>query len=113
MIQSKLTKTETQTVVDDYDTIDKAAQIIYYFAGFINVLLLLRLIFKAFGANPGSGIVQLVYGLSQIFLIPFRGIFGVAAAGEFVVEPSILVAIVLYSLLAKGLVELLYILSSR
>lgn len=90
--------------------LDKVAQIVSYFTGAINVLLLLRLLFKAFGANPGSGIVQLVYALTDILLLPFQGIFEVAAAGEFVVEPSILVAMLIYSLLAKAGIELLYIL---
>ena len=89
--------TETETISSGYqsDTIDKTVQIIYYVTGAINVLLLLRLIFKAFGANPVSGIVALVYSLTGALLLPFRGIFNVAAAGESVIEPSILVAILI------------------
>lgn len=91
----------------------KAIQLIYYVTGMVNVLLLLRLIFKAFGANPASSIVQFVYNLTAVLLAPFRGIFEVAAAGESVIEPSILVAILIYSLLAKGIVELIDILEER
>lgn len=89
----------------------KTTQLIYYVTGAINALLLLRLIFKAFGANPGSAIVSLVYSLTEVLLVPFRGIFEVAQAGEAVIEPSILVAMVIYSLLARGIVELLFILA--
>lgn len=85
------------------------AQVIYYIVGAINFLLLLRLVFKAFGANPFAPIVSLTYSLTDALLIPFRGIFDVAAAGESVIEPSILVAILIYSVLAKAIVELMYI----
>lgn len=95
------------------DSIDRIAQIIYYIFGAINVALLLRLIFKAFGANPGSPIVAFIYSLTNVFLAPFRGIFEVAQAGEVVIEPSVLVAIIIYSLLAKGIVDLLYIITRR
>lgn len=101
----------TTTVVAESDEMNTLYQVLYYFLGFINVMLILRLIFKAFGANPRSGIVQIIYTLTDVMLLPFTGIFDVAAAGEFVVEPSILVAIVLYSLLIRGIVELIRILT--
>jgi uncharacterized protein YggT (Ycf19 family) len=106
---------QTEEIYDagETTTVNWLAQIIYYFAGAINVILLLRLLFRVFGANPASGIVQLIYGLSNVFLVPFRGIFPAAGAGEFVLEPSVIVAILIYSLLAKGLVELLYVLNKR
>lgn len=102
------------TAVETTETsTDKIAQLIYYTVGVINVLLLLRLIFQAFGANPRSGIVSLVYSMTSALLAPFRGIFDIAAAGESVIDPAILVALLIYSLLAKGIVELLYILQER
>lgn len=94
-------------------TADKVAQIIFYFVNTANVLLLIRLIFRAFGANPGSPIVALIYSITSVLLAPFRGIFEVAAAGEAVIEPSILVAMLIYWLLAKGIVELIHILEER
>lgn len=106
--ETTYTRIETRT-----DTFDQIAKIIYYFVGAINVLLLLRLIFRAFGANPGSPVVQFTYSLSGALLAPFQGIFAPAIAGESVIEPAIIVAMIIYSLLAKGLVELIYILAKR
>ena len=94
-------------------TIDKVSQFIFYAVNAVNALLLLRLIFKAFGANPVSPIVSVTYGITNTLLLPFRGIFNVAAAGESVVEPSILVAVLIYWLLAKAIVELLYLFDER
>lgn len=101
------------TVKDTNSELDRIAQLIYYFVGALNALLLLRLLFKAFGANPGSGIVQLIYNLTNLLLVPFKGIFDVAAAGEMVIEPAILVAMLIYTLLARGIVELMYIISKK
>ena len=94
-------------------TAHKIAQLIYYFTGAVSVFLLLRLMFKAFGANPASGIVQMVYGFTNALLIPFQGIFAPTVAGQNVIEPAILVALLIYSLLARGIVELMYILVKR
>lgn len=92
---------------------DKLVRLIYYVVGVVNVILLLRLILRAFGANRISPFVQLIYNLSDIFLAPFRNVFDVAAAGEMVIEPAILVAMVVYTLMARGVVELIYILNDR
>ena len=94
-------------------SIDKIVQILHYLTGVINIALLLRLIFKAFGANPASGIVNFVYSITKALLIPFQGIFEVAAAGRSVIEPAILVAILIYSIAVWGISELIYILTDR
>jgi len=52
--------------------------------------------------------VSLIYGLSGIFILPFEGIFrkGYAQGLETtsVLEPSVLVAIIVYAILAWGIV---------
>jgi uncharacterized protein YggT (Ycf19 family) len=70
-------------------------------------------VFKAFGANSFAPIVSLTYSVTDALLIPFRGIFDVAAAGSSVIEPSILVAMLIYSVLAKAIVELMYIMAKE
>lgn len=94
-----------------------AEYLIYFFFGVIDILLLFRLIFKLAGANPGSYFVNFIYSLTQIFILPFQGIFhrattpGVETVGIF--EPATLVAIIVYAVLAWGITQLVAILSGR
>jgi hypothetical protein len=89
----------------------------YYFFGALEILLTFRLVLKLMGASPSSTFVGFVYGLSGIFIAPFEGIFhrGFAQGVETtsVLEPSTLVAIVVYAVLAWGIVKLIRIFSGE
>jgi hypothetical protein len=91
--------------------------LIYFLFGALEVLLAFRLVFKLIGASLSSVFVSLVYGLSGIFILPFEGIFrrwfaqGVETTSIF--EPSTLVAIIVYAVLAWGIVKLVRILSGK
>lgn len=94
-----------------------AEYVIYYLLGALEVLLAFRLIFKLAGASMSSGFVKFVYGLTGLFVMPFEGIFrkaysqGVETAS--ILEPSTIVAILVYAVLAWGLVKLVAILSGE
>ncbi len=113
VVQESEVTDDDVVVTSPTSSVAQTARFIYYIMGVVNVLLLLRLIFQAFGANRGSPIVALIYSLTGALLAPFRGIFDIAAAGESVIDPAIFVAMIIYALLAKGLVELLYLLTRR
>jgi uncharacterized protein YggT (Ycf19 family) len=86
-------------------------QVIYFIFGVINVLLAIRFVLLLLAANQASPFVNLIYGLSHPFVLPFQGIFGEPSFDSSVVEWSSLVGIIIYSLLAYGLtrlVELIY-----
>jgi len=87
--------------------------VIYFLFGVIEVLLLFRTLFKLAGANPGSGFVSMVYSLTSLFILPFRGIFpaatGTGVVTTAVLEPATLVAIAVYAVLAWGIVALVRI----
>ncbi len=103
----KSTATSSQTV--EY--------LVYFFFGALEMLLVFRLILKVTGANIASAFVGLIYGLTGIFILPFEGIFhrgfsqGIETGSVF--EPSTLVAIIVYAVLAWGIVKLLSILSGE
>lgn len=103
-------RTETEPPADTKTTVQN---IIWYILGFIEVLLGLRFVLKLFGANPASGFVDFIYGVSGVLSAPFDNIFGVTSteAGETqsVFEPSILVAAAVYALVAWGIVKLITI----
>ena len=95
----------------------KTEYMIYYFFGALEALLAFRLIFKLAGASVTSGFVKVIYGLTQIFIMPFEGIFrrGFMPGAETtsVLEPATLVALAVYAILAWGIVKLVRISSGE
>jgi hypothetical protein len=95
-----------------------AEYIIYFIFGAIEILLAFRLILMLSGASLSSGFVKFIYDFSQIFVGPFDNIFrtGVAqvtGSTNLVFEPSILVAIAVYTVVAFGIVQLIRVLSGK
>lgn len=91
--------------------------IIWYLYGLAAALLAVRFVLKLTGANGSAGFVNFIYSITAFLSKPFDAIFGVTTAsnGKFtsVFEPSILVAIIVYGLIAWGIVKLLAINSPR
>src|SRR4030066_689019 len=91
--------------------------LIYFLFGALEILLAFRLVLKLTGASISSAFVGLIYGLTGIFILPFEGIFrkGFAQGVETtsVLEPSTLVAFIVYAILAWGIVKLLRVLSGE
>lgn len=83
---------------------------IWVVLGIFEVLLAFRFFLKLLGANPLSGFTQFVYNASGPLSAPFRGIFSTPTAqGDIttsVFETSTLVAMIVYALVAWGIVEL-------
>lgn len=75
--------------------------------GAIEFLLLLRLIFKFFVVNVNTPFVSWIYGATAMLVSPFARIFPDLKLGDFVVDFTTLVALIVYSL-AGYLVLLLF-----
>jgi len=92
-------------------------RIVYYILGLLEVLLGFRLVFKLLGANPGSGFVSFIYSISEVFLVPFNAIFRSASTQgietEALLEPSTIIAMVVYAIIAWGIVKLMAIMMGR
>jgi hypothetical protein len=93
-------------------------RIVNYLLGVLDLLLVFRLIFKLLGANPGSAFVSLLYNISGVFLAPFSGIFRAIVinkgiANESVLEPATIIAMIVYALIAYGVVRLIEIYETR
>lgn len=88
----------------------KTKHSIYYVLGVIEVLLAFRFLFRLLGANPKSGFVALIYSISGILTAPFKGIFNSYATeglySRSVFEPSTVIALIVYPIIAWGLVRL-------
>ena len=90
-----------------------ARRVVYYILGILEVLFAFRLVFKLLGANPGSGFVTFIYSVSKVFLAPFTAIFRSAATQgietKAVLEPGTIIAMIVYALIAWGIVKLIII----
>lgn len=104
-----VTPLENQTPQQAYTqkkAIFRAYQIIWYILGLVEVLLALRFVLRLLGANAASGFTALIYAVSAPLALPFRGVVGATQFGNSVMEWSSLIAMLVYLLIAWGLVKL-------
>ncbi len=86
-------------------------QVLYYLLDILEVLLAVRLIFKALAANAATPFVNFIYSLTAPLIAPFRGIFPITSAGGVIVEWSTVVAIIVYALAVYAIVRLIDIMA--
>lgn len=89
--------------------------VIYGILSALEIILLLRFVFRLLGANTGNWFIQLLYGFTNPLVWPFHGIFNDPLTGsQSVFEFSTLIAMLIYALLAWAVVSLLnFVLRSR
>ena len=95
----------------------RAAYLVYFIFGAIEVLLVFRFVLRLLGASTASGFVNFIYNLSWMFTAPFTGIFnesttrGVVTGSVF--EPSTIIAFAVYAFIAWAIVALIRAISGR
>lgn len=85
-------------------------QVIWLLAGIVCLLLLVRVIFVAINANPGSDFVAWLYALTNNFVAPFAGITGNLTLGSIVIDVPALIAMALYTIAAAVITYVIRIL---
>lgn len=99
---------------DVYSPVEVVLQrIVYYVFGFIEALLAIRFIFSLFGANRDVPFVSFIYGITDVFMVPFNAIFSTQRLGGATFEWSVLVAIAIYALISWAMVALIRAVSPR
>lgn len=93
----------TQTV----SGVTLAKRIIWFIAGFIIILLTLRVVLQLLGANDAAGFVNFIYTISQPFAQPFYGMFPEPVRGVSTLDISSIFGIIIYALLAWGITKLI------
>jgi len=91
----------------------KATELIWLMFGILEALIALRIGLNLIGANPGSPIVDLIYGFTNLFLFPFTGVVGSPTAGNMQLELSSLFAMVIYGLVAWALERIVWLIFYR
>jgi uncharacterized protein YggT (Ycf19 family) len=85
----------------------RGTQIIWYILTIIEAVLLLRFVLKLLAANPNAGFTDFIYSFSALFVAPFQAVFRNAAVQGSVFEWTTLLAMIVYYIVALGLIKLL------
>ncbi len=86
--------------------VSKAQQIVYLVYGIVAGLHGLRFILSLLGANRSNGFADFIYTITNPFVAPFRGLFGVEATyGRSRFEIETVVAVIVYGLIAWVIVR--------
>ncbi|MGO8946689.1 MAG: YggT family protein [Ktedonobacterales bacterium] len=107
------TPLQSQSAGSQVWTSYRMPQIVYLVAGIIDTLLVIRLVLKLLAANPAAGFTTLIYGVTNPFVALFEGVFSNAQSQGNVLDLAALLAIIVYGLLAWGIVRGLEILQRR
>ncbi len=100
-------KTEPpQEKYESKKTIFRAYQVIWYILGFVESLLILRIVLKALGADPLSGFVYLVFAVSEPLAMPFTGMFRNLTENQNMFEWGTIIGCFVYLGLAYGLMQI-------
>lgn len=91
----------------------KLSQFIWLVTGVVEVLIALRFFLKLIAANPENPFAQLVYNVTYLFLWPFLNLTATPSAGGMVLEIPSLIAMLVYALVAWGIVSLIQLFADR
>ncbi len=94
-------------------SLNRVNQFVWLLTVLLEALLAVRGLLSLFGANPGAAFAQLVYGVSDLFLAPFRGLFSNPTLGASTIELTTAVGMVAYAVAAWAVVQLLTVLFMR
>lgn len=88
--------------------VSRFSKFMWLLAGVIVVLLSLRFVLLALAANATAGFAQLVYNVTDVFMLPFANLVASTSLGEGagILEWSALIAIVVYLLAAWAIIAL-------
>jgi len=84
--------------------------------GILVVLIGLRILLLLLGANEGNALVDGIYGITEIFVAPFRGVFSidqVSPTGSSVFDVAAVVALVGWALIALLVIAILNLVDRR
>ena|SRR3989338_8247560 len=84
----------------------RGTQVVWYILGILEVLLAFRFFLKLLGANPNAGFTDFVYTVSHFFVAPFLNVFKVTAVEGAVFEWTSLLAMLVYWIVAWGIIKL-------
>lgn len=95
------------------ESVYKIVQFVWLLFGGLEGLIGIRMALKLIGANPGNWFAALVYQLSDLFLWPFQNLTVNPAFGNFVLEITSLIALLVYALIGWAITRLIWVIFYR
>jgi hypothetical protein len=92
---------------------DRAVRVIRYVTAVLEIVLVIRFFLRLLGASPDAAFSLLVYGVTELLVAPFEGLFPHPGQGFFVFDSATAVAIVIYPLVAWALTSYIRIKTAR
>ena len=83
-------------------------QVVWYILGVLEALLAFRFVLKLLAANAGAGFTSFIYNTSYPFATHFLSVFRVTRVEGAVFEWTTLLAMLVYWLIAWGIVRLFF-----
>lgn len=87
----------------------RGTQVVWYVLGVIELLLVFRFVLKLFGANAEAAFTSFIYGVTHVFVSPFSSVFNISQVEGSVFEWTTLLAMLVYWVVAIGIIKLLLI----
>ena len=91
----------------------RITQIIWLVTGVLESVFTIRILLKLMAANPAAGFATFIYNMTAVFLTPFFGLTATPSANGSILEIPTLIAMLVYALLAWGIVRVLWITFER
>jgi hypothetical protein len=79
----------------------------------LEILLGLRFLLKLIAANAESGFAVFIYGITGLFVAPFRALVGTPTSGGTILEVTTLIAMGVYALFFWVVVRVLQVAADR
>jgi hypothetical protein len=93
--------------------LNRVTQFIWLIAAILELAILIRVFLKLLAANPNSPFAQLLYGVTDLFLLPFFGLTATPAIGGSVFEIPALIAMFVYFIAFWVLTRLIWLVFER
>jgi hypothetical protein len=87
----------------------KLTQFVWLFFGTIEGLIAMRVLLKLIGANPENPFAVVIYGLTELMVLPFASLTAQPQVENLVLEVSSIVAMLVYALLAWVIIQAIVI----
>ena len=91
----------------------KATQMIWLLLGLLEASIGLRVVFKLIAVNAANPFAKLLYGVTNLFVAPFKSLVGNPTSGDNVLEITSVIAMLVYLLIAWGIERIVYVLFYR
>lgn len=108
-IQEPLQQDSASSTSERRLKLQKATQIIWLITGMLEALIAMRVLLKLIAANPEAEFARFIYNITAVFLVPFENLTASPSANGAVLEIPSLFAMLVYALLAWGIVRIIWV----